>query len=34
MYTRIAVPLDGSKTAEVVLPHLEVVAAVPRKYSC
>ena len=27
MYTKIAVPLDGSKTAESVLPHLEVVAS-------
>ncbi len=26
MYTKIAVPLDGSKTAECVLPHLEMVA--------
>ena len=26
MYRKIAVPLDGSKTAECVIPHLEVVA--------
>ncbi len=26
MYTKIVVPLDGSKTAECVLPHLDVVA--------
>jgi len=27
MYTRILVPLDGSKLAECVLPHLETIAA-------
>ena len=26
MYTKILVPLDGSKTAECILPHLDVVA--------